>query len=65
MTSHGALNAIRLPVFGTLGKGQRAAFSASRLSRIPLAVAVPAIASVPAGSPVGPDASSNQPDGRL
>lgn len=64
MTSHGAFSAIRLPVFGTLGKGQRAAFSANRLSRVPHTIALPAIASVRAGSAIGPGASSNQPDGR-
>lgn len=56
MTSHGALNAIRLPVFGTLGKGQRAAFSASRLSRPPVSIDMRATASVPADAAVRPGA---------
>jgi len=48
MTPHGALTAISLPILGTLGKGRRAALSASRLSASQVPHAVPSIAPVPA-----------------
>ncbi len=62
MTHHGSLDAVRIPIFGVLGKGHRAALSARRviwLAEAPAPDAVPSAPLVAASRP----ASRTEPAG--